>query len=102
MSDENLVKQELKEGLKTKDIILYKVIYAIWTVSLLLKLICQDEEWGLFLMVTALLLLYLFPVFLKYTNIAVKDSSTAISADYALLYTEEGDKKATEEKKRKT
>jgi len=41
-----------------------KVIGAIWFIVLLLKIICQDEEWGFFLMFSALLLLFILPFFI--------------------------------------
>jgi len=104
MSTNKLVKQEVTEEVKYKDFILYDIIVVgvIWTVSILLKLICEDEEWGLFLMVTAMLLLNLFPFSL--TRSVVKTTVTEVKDDpsdnYAPLYKED-DKKDTGERNEK-
>ena len=59
-----------------------RVVGVIWAILLLLKIICKDEEWGFFLMFTALLLLFILPffitkeVFIKETNVDSSSSST--------------------------
>merc|ERR1711936_12103 len=40
-----------------------KVIGVIWIILLLLKIICKDEEWGYFIMITTFLLLFLLSYF---------------------------------------
>jgi hypothetical protein len=48
-----------------------KVVGVIWVILLLLKIICKDEEWGFFLMFTALLLLFILciRIFERFLNI---------------------------------
>ena len=57
-------KKKIKTIMKTEYIVPYKdsgigdkinlkVVGAIWIILLLLKIICQDSEWGFFMMFTA-------------------------------------------------
>ena len=77
---------EGKKGTKTEYIIPYKdsgigymvnlkVVGVLWTLMLFLKVLCQDEEWGFFLMFTALLLLFILPFFI--TKEVVRDEKFA-------------------------
>ena len=38
--------------------IVFRGVWILWLVHLLLKIICKDSEWGLFLITTGLLTLY--------------------------------------------
>ena len=64
MDDQEIFKEDKMEGEKTTDYIIpfkansirdkinLKVVGVIWTLLFLLKIICQDVEWGFFLMFT--------------------------------------------------
>ena len=54
---------EGKKEKKTEYMVNLKMVGALWTLMLFLKVLCQDEEWGSFLMFTALLLLFILTFF---------------------------------------
>ena len=52
-----------------------RVVFLAWSVFFLLKIICRDEEWGLFLMSSYLLLLFIIPFFIT-KEVDNEDEST--------------------------
>ena len=54
----------------------FRAIWLLWLLHLALKWLCQDAEWGLFLITTSLILLYSLPFFIT-KEVGIKEKSVS-------------------------